>query len=118
MPVTLPSGVAGAGYGFSILSENNRPLVTLSFATREDAEEALAEVASAVEKAVEVNAVRLGRSRSGACRPLLPCILARIEGNGRRRRVGERGCSEARPHATRVLHENTPLEHPQGRTLR
>jgi hypothetical protein len=63
MPVTLPSGVAGAGCGFSILSENNRPLVTLSFATRDDAEEALAEVARAVEKAVEVNAVRLGRSR-------------------------------------------------------
>ena len=54
MPVTLPSGVAGAGYGFSIRSENNRPLVTLSFATREDAEQAQAEVASAVEKAVEV----------------------------------------------------------------
>ena len=54
MPVTLPSGVAGAGYGFSIRSENNRPLVTLSFATREDAEEALAEVARAVEKAVAV----------------------------------------------------------------
>ena len=36
MPVTLPSGVAGAGYGFSIRSENKRPLVTLSFATRED----------------------------------------------------------------------------------
>ena len=30
MPVTLPSGVAGAGYGFSIRSENKRPLVTLS----------------------------------------------------------------------------------------
>jgi hypothetical protein len=54
MPVTLPSGVAGAGYGFSIRSENNRPLVTLSFATREDAKEALAEVARAVEKAVAV----------------------------------------------------------------
>jgi hypothetical protein len=54
MPVTLPSGVAGAGYGFSIRSENKRPLVTLSFATREDAEQARAEVASAVEKAIEV----------------------------------------------------------------
>jgi hypothetical protein len=48
MPVTLPSGVAGAGYGFSIRSENKRPLVTLSFATREDAEQVPAEVASAV----------------------------------------------------------------------
>jgi hypothetical protein len=47
MPVTLPSGVAGAGYGLSIRSENKRPLVTLSFATREDAEEARVEVASA-----------------------------------------------------------------------
>ena len=51
MPVTLPSGVAGAGYGFSIRSENKRPLVTLSFGTREDAEQARAEVANAVEKA-------------------------------------------------------------------
>jgi hypothetical protein len=33
MPVTLPSGVAGAGYGFSIRGENKRPLVTLSFGT-------------------------------------------------------------------------------------
>ena len=54
VPVTLPSGVAGAGYGFSIRSENKRPLVTLSFGTREDAEQARAEVASAVEKAIEV----------------------------------------------------------------
>jgi hypothetical protein len=54
MPVTLPSGVAGAGYGFSIRSENKRPLVTLSFGTREDAEQERAEVASAVGKAIEV----------------------------------------------------------------
>jgi len=54
MPVTLPSGVAGAGYGFSIRSENKRPLVTLSFGTREDAERERAEVASAVGKAIEV----------------------------------------------------------------
>jgi hypothetical protein len=54
MPMTLPSGVAGAGYGFRIRSENKRPLVTLSFGTREDAEQARAEVASAVEKAIEV----------------------------------------------------------------
>ena len=47
MPVTLPSGV-------SIRNENKRPLVTLSFGTREDAEQARAEVASAVGKAIEV----------------------------------------------------------------
>ena len=46
----------GYGYGFSILSGNNRPLVALSFATQEDAEQARAEVASAIEKAVEVTA--------------------------------------------------------------
>jgi hypothetical protein len=51
--VILHSG-DGYGYGFSILSENNRPLVALSFATRENAEQARAKVASAVEKAVEV----------------------------------------------------------------
>ena len=28
MPVTLPAASRGAGYGFSIRSENKRPLVT------------------------------------------------------------------------------------------
>jgi hypothetical protein len=60
MPLTLPSGVAGAGYGFNIRSENKRPLVTLSFATREDAEQARAEVASAGEKAIELTPAGLG----------------------------------------------------------
>jgi hypothetical protein len=66
MPVTLPSGVAGAGYGFSIRSENKRPLVTLSFATREDAEQARAEVASAVvpgSAGMKASQERKGRQR-------------------------------------------------------
>ena len=66
MPVTLPSGVAGAGYGFSIRSENKRPLVTLSFATREDAEQARAEVASAVvpgSAVMKASQERKGRER-------------------------------------------------------
>ena len=50
----IMGGDDGDGYAFSILSGNNRPLVALSFATRKDAEEARAKVASAVEKAVEV----------------------------------------------------------------
>jgi hypothetical protein len=41
------------GYGFHILSED-RPLVTLAFATWEDAEQARDEVARAVERAVEI----------------------------------------------------------------
>jgi len=55
-PVVVHSSDAGSGYGygFSIVSGNNRPLVALSFATREDADQARAEVARAVEKAVEV----------------------------------------------------------------
>jgi hypothetical protein len=52
--VIVHSGDIGAGYGFSILSEKNRPLVTLSSETWEDAEQARAEIARAVEKAVEV----------------------------------------------------------------
>jgi hypothetical protein len=44
----------GLGYGSSILRENNRPIVALSFATREDAEQTRAGVAKAVEKAVEI----------------------------------------------------------------
>jgi hypothetical protein len=42
------------GYGFNILSGNNRPLVTLAFATWGDAEQARAEVERALEKAIEV----------------------------------------------------------------
>ena len=49
----MDSGEAGVGYGFSILSENSRP-IALSFATREDAELAQAGVAKAVAKAVEI----------------------------------------------------------------
>jgi hypothetical protein len=52
--VKMESGEAGVGYGFSILSENSRPIVALSFATREDAEQAWAGVVKAVEKAVEI----------------------------------------------------------------
>jgi hypothetical protein len=52
--VTIDSGNAGVGYGFSILSEKNRPLVMLSFETRGDAEHALAEVGRAIEMAIEV----------------------------------------------------------------
>ena len=48
----MDSGEAGVGYGFSILSENSRPIVALSFATREDAELAQAGVAKAIAKAV------------------------------------------------------------------
>jgi hypothetical protein len=50
----MDSGEAGVGYGFSILSENSRPIVALSFATREDAELAQAGMAKALAKAVEI----------------------------------------------------------------
>jgi hypothetical protein len=50
----MDSGEAGVGYGSSILRENSRPIVALSFATREDAEQTRAGVAKAVEKAVEI----------------------------------------------------------------
>jgi hypothetical protein len=49
--VTLHSGDAGVGYGFSILSEKNRPLVTEA---QGDAEHARAEIARAVEMAIEI----------------------------------------------------------------
>jgi hypothetical protein len=54
LSVIVHSDDIGAGCGFSILSEKNRPLLTLSFETWEDAEKARAEGARAVEKAVEV----------------------------------------------------------------
>ena len=52
--VTIHSGNAEAGYASASSARKNRPLVTLSFETRGDAEQARAEVARAVEKAVEV----------------------------------------------------------------
>jgi hypothetical protein len=42
------------GYGFHIRSGGNRPIVTLMFATQEDAEQARGEIARAMEKAVEI----------------------------------------------------------------
>ena len=54
--VTIHSGDA-AGYGFSILSKK-RPLVMLSFEARGDAEHARAEIARAVEMAIEVTPQR------------------------------------------------------------
>ena len=54
--VVQPVTVDGpkVGYGFSILSVNSRPLCALAFATQEDAEQARAEVARALERTVEV----------------------------------------------------------------
>ena len=52
--MTIYNGDAGAGYGFSILSEENRPLVMLSFEARGDAQHARAEIARGVEMAIEV----------------------------------------------------------------
>jgi hypothetical protein len=71
MPVTLPSGVLGRAYGFSIRSENKGPLVTLSFGMREHAEQARAEIARAVEKVVEVTRQAWADRGAGcAARPL------------------------------------------------
>lgn len=53
-PMQMDSAEVSVGYGFSILSANNRPLCALAFATREDPEQAHAAVARAVERAVEV----------------------------------------------------------------
>ena len=52
--VIVDAGEAGVGYGFSILNEVGRPVCSLSFATREDAEETHGAVARAIEKAIEV----------------------------------------------------------------
>ena len=39
----------GDGYGFNILSDRNRPVVTLEFSTRDEAKEARDEIAKAVQ---------------------------------------------------------------------
>jgi hypothetical protein len=53
--VIVHRGDEGLGYGFSILDgAHGRPLVGFAFATEADAKRAHAEVAKAVEKAVEI----------------------------------------------------------------
>jgi mannose-6-phosphate isomerase-like protein (cupin superfamily) len=42
------------GYGFNILSDRNRPLVTLEFSTRDEAKQARDEIAKVVVKAVTI----------------------------------------------------------------
>jgi mannose-6-phosphate isomerase-like protein (cupin superfamily) len=42
------------GYGFNILSEGKRPLVTLEFSTRDEAKQARDEIAKAVAKALTI----------------------------------------------------------------
>ena len=55
LPVAVHSGDEGPGYGFGILGgAHGRPLVAFAFATEADAKQARAEVAKAVEKAVEI----------------------------------------------------------------
>jgi hypothetical protein len=44
----------GDGYGFNIVSDRNRPLVTLEFSTREQARQARDEIAKVVAKAVTI----------------------------------------------------------------
>jgi hypothetical protein len=53
--VIVHGGDEGSGYGFSILGgPHGLPLVGFAFATEADAERARAEVAKAVERAVEI----------------------------------------------------------------
>ena len=44
----------GDGNGFNIVSDRNRPLVTLEFSTRDEARQARDEIAKAVAKAVTI----------------------------------------------------------------
>jgi hypothetical protein len=48
-------GVDGYPYGFNITIEGGKPLVLFAYATRDRAEEATAQVRSAIEQAVAVN---------------------------------------------------------------
>jgi hypothetical protein len=53
--IETDSGVAGVGYGFSILSDY-RPIVEFSFATEDDALQAWVEMKRAVARVVELRA--------------------------------------------------------------
>ncbi len=54
--VTIHSGDDGPGYGCILDGVHGRPLVGFAFATEADAKRARAEVAKAVEKAIEITA--------------------------------------------------------------
>ena len=47
-------GMSDLGYGFNILTERAQPILSLAFETRDDAEQARAEIASALANAVEI----------------------------------------------------------------
>jgi hypothetical protein len=44
----------GDGYGFNIVSDQSRPLVTFEYSTRDEAKQARDEIAKAVAKAVTI----------------------------------------------------------------
>lgn len=44
----------GDGYGFNIVSDRNRPLVTFELSTRDEAKQARDEIAKAVARAVTI----------------------------------------------------------------
>jgi hypothetical protein len=48
-------GVDGYPYGFDLTTQEDKPLVSFAYTTRERAEEAAARVRSAIEQAVAVN---------------------------------------------------------------
>ncbi len=47
-------GVDGYPYGFNLTTDEGRPLVSFAYVTRDRAEEAAAQIRSAIENAVEV----------------------------------------------------------------
>jgi hypothetical protein len=47
-------GVDGYPYGFNLTTEDGKPLVSFAYVTRARAEEAAAQIQSAIENAVEV----------------------------------------------------------------
>ena len=49
-------GVDGYPYGFNLTTKEGRPLVSFAYVTRAAAEEAAAQIRSAIENAVEVRA--------------------------------------------------------------
>jgi hypothetical protein len=76
--------------------------------TRNAGQKLGAEIARAVEKVIEVTPQGWADRGAGcAARPLRWC---KKEGNGRLTRVGTEGvfALRARPHATRIMRENTP----------
>jgi hypothetical protein len=97
MPVTLPGGVLGTGYGFSIRTENkgtSRHAVVWDAGRRRTGASRGREC---LRKGRGGHAAGMGGSRGGVCRPPPPVVQERRERAAKARRNGRGFCAPSAP---------------------